>query len=307
MKEFFSKLGFIVVTLGIACSGDSPAPAKNEWKKLSSGTSEVILGVSFVNENLGYAVGTKGLFLVTEDGGNAWRTVSSGVTKFLRDVYFLGSIGIIVGESGLILKTDGTTFTPQVSGTTEHLVNVHFINDQIGIAVGQGGVILKTNNGGASWTKQQSGTTVELTCVKMLDENTAVVVGFGGKILRTIDGGGTWNPVLVSGLTSDLRSVAFLSANGVTVGMNGKIARSSDAGQSWSVVTSNTATNLFVTEFDGESVYAAGGGKILLSSDAGATWSAASSDEFSVDIYGMAFVGNNGWATGQSGLILHKE
>jgi len=281
-----------------------------EWQPQSSGTAQVLLGVSFTDGSRGYAVGTNGVIRTTTNGGSTWSPQASGTSRFLRDVYFSDAThGVIVGESGLILRTtDGATWTPQSSGTTEHLVHVNFINNEVGMACGQGGVILKTTNGGVSWTPQSSGTGVELPGVDMLDVNTAVAVGFGGTILRTTNGGGSWNSVSVPGFGADLRSVHFWGNTGVAVSMGGGILKSTDAGQSWTQVTSGTGANLFAVQFrDANTVYAAGTAVVRVSNDGGTSWAAATTTPFGGDLYGLSFGGNRGWAVGQNGLILRAE
>jgi hypothetical protein len=60
--------------------------------------------------------------------------------------------GFAVGWTGRILKStdSGVTWSPQTSGTSVDLFNVHFASDGLtGIVVGQGGTILRTTNGGA--------------------------------------------------------------------------------------------------------------------------------------------------------------
>jgi hypothetical protein len=63
------------------------------------------------------------------DGGPSkcdtpWTVQSSGTKEWLHSVYFTsGTEGYCVGDSGTILKTSngGTTWAPQVSGTTNQL------------------------------------------------------------------------------------------------------------------------------------------------------------------------------------------
>ena len=56
------------------------------------------------------------------------------------------NIGFAVGDYGTIIKTidAGTTWTVQVSGTSENLRSVNFVNSITGYAVGESGIILKT-------------------------------------------------------------------------------------------------------------------------------------------------------------------
>jgi photosystem II stability/assembly factor-like uncharacterized protein len=301
-----------VLALSIVCLENAKATSQlqltPEWSTQSSGTAQVLLGVSFTDSNHGYAVGTNGVIRTTANGGASWSSLTSGTSRFLRDVYFSDAThGVIVGESGLILRTtDGVTWNPQTSGTVEHLVHVHFLDNNIGIATGEAGVILRTIDGGISWTPQTSGSGVELPGAYQIDASTAIAVGFSGTILRTINGGSSWSSVASPGFTSDLRSVHFFGATGVAVSIGGRILRSSNSGQSWNEVSSGTANDLYAVKFaDANSVYAAGTATVRVSKDGGNTWTASTTTPFSGDLYGLAIISAKGWAVGQNGLILH--
>jgi photosystem II stability/assembly factor-like uncharacterized protein len=47
---------------------------------------------------------------------------------------------------------------PQISGTTQNLRDVEFLNRTTGCIVGDDGVISKTTNGGNNWYRQNTGT-----------------------------------------------------------------------------------------------------------------------------------------------------
>jgi photosystem II stability/assembly factor-like uncharacterized protein len=58
--------------------------------------------------------------------------------------------GTAVGNSGTILRTTdgGANWTVQLSGTSNALIAVSFVNASTGTAVGDSGSILRTNTGG---------------------------------------------------------------------------------------------------------------------------------------------------------------
>jgi len=78
----------------------------NNWFEQKFATSETLLySVSFADEHNGWAVGSEGLIDHTSDGGNLWSLQISGTTNTLWDVYFVNPTkGWIVGDNGLILK-----------------------------------------------------------------------------------------------------------------------------------------------------------------------------------------------------------
>src|SRR5229473_3190982 len=120
-----------------------------------------LLGVSFVDANIGTAVGYAGTILRTTDGGATWKRQTSPTPQDLHSVSFAdANIGTAVGSVGYV--------GPQTA-------------------------IIRTTNGGATWKRQRSGTTQFLNSVSFVDAKTGTIVG-SGTILRTTDGGATWTP-----------------------------------------------------------------------------------------------------------------
>jgi hypothetical protein len=96
-----------------------------------------------------------------------------------------------VGFGGTILhSTDGATWKPQTSGTTEALRSVYGTGDGKTLwAVGFGGTILHITDG-ATWTPQTSGTTKALLSVYGTgDGKTLWAVGEGGEIAKLTEAG----------------------------------------------------------------------------------------------------------------------
>src|SRR5512143_2778893 len=65
------------------------APAQTGvWTRQRVGSLAWLHAVFFLDENRGWAVGSKGTLLATMDGGNNWQTKSQPTTDVLRDIYF---------------------------------------------------------------------------------------------------------------------------------------------------------------------------------------------------------------------------
>ena len=99
-----------------------------------------------------------------------------------------------VGAGGTILhSSDGQTWSPQKSGTTQVLLSVCGSGDGKSLwAVGVGGTILHSSDG-QTWRPQKSGTTqVLLSVFGSGDGKSLWAVGSGGTILRSSDGQ-SWN------------------------------------------------------------------------------------------------------------------
>lgn len=116
------------------------------WNALTSGTTNDLNDIHFVNTNLGFAVGNSGTILKTVNGGSTWTTLTSNTTNHLYAVDFVSStVGYAVGANGTILKTTdaGANWTVMTSNTTNTLRDVDFLNPFVGIAVGENNTILR--------------------------------------------------------------------------------------------------------------------------------------------------------------------
>ena len=279
------------------------------WILQTSGITQTLFSVHFVDANTGWAVGNVGTILRTQDGGATWMSQTSGTTRTIYSVHFVdANSGWAVGQSGTIIHTQngGVTWTTQTSSTTIRLYSVHFENANTGWAVGDGGTILRTQDGGATWTTQTSSTTNPLWSVHFENVNTGWAVGDGGTIQRTQNGGSTWT-IQTSGTTQTLRSVHFMDANtGWAVGNGGTILCTQDGGATWTIQTSGTTQILRSVHFlDSNTGWVVGlGGTILHTQNGGETWTLQTSGTTS-SINSIHFVDTNtGWAVGEIEWIL---
>jgi photosystem II stability/assembly factor-like uncharacterized protein len=85
-----------VVLLVSACTqagGGTPAPASVTAVSQASGTTQLLIGISPVNENVVWASGTGGTWVRTTDGGTTWQTgrVPGADTLQFRDVHAVDS------------------------------------------------------------------------------------------------------------------------------------------------------------------------------------------------------------------------
>ncbi|NQV18159.1 MAG: right-handed parallel beta-helix repeat-containing protein [Armatimonadetes bacterium] len=134
-----------------------------------------------------------------------------------------------------VILTCQTNWILLDSGTAQNLNSVDFFDGNIGLVVGESGTILKTTNGGETWDNVTSGTSNNLNGISFVNADTAVVVGDGQTILRTTDGGANWMPITV-GIYGNLISVDIdISGNGIAGGTDQTILKTDDAGATWSI------------------------------------------------------------------------
>lgn len=278
-----------------------------------------LLSVSFANTSHGWAVGSGGAILGTEDGGATWtaelacaqtsaatvRTYctplsADRVTKALTSVSFVDlTHGWAVGAGETILHTDdgGRTWVLQIAclwrpsglrgpcpprpgGTPPHdLYGVSFVDREHGMAVGSAGYAFFTSDGGQTWTGGPSEIALDLHGVD------AIVAGYSPRPM-TVHVVGAGGLVLVSG------------AKGPTWYGTGGSDELTGQGQPTSKDL-NSVT--FTDRLNGWAVGA--GGVILATHDEGASWAVESGT--AADLHGVDFPdANHGFAVGADGTVL---
>lgn len=301
-------------TREFACAESAPCVASSPDR-----IADDLLSVSFANSRHGWATGSGGTILGTEDGGATWtpelacaqtsaatvRTYCTAlsadrVTKALTSVSFVDPAhGWAVGAGETILRTDdgGRTWVlqiaclwrpsglrgpcpPRPAGTPPHdLDGVSFVDRQHGVAVGSAGYAFFTSDGGQTWTGGPSTVALDLRGVDV------VVAGYSPRPM-TVHAVGADGLVLVSG------------AKGPTWYGTGGSNELTGQGQP-------TSTDLHSVSFtDRLNGWAVGaGGVILATHDEGVSWAVESGT--AADLHGVDFPdANHGFAVGAGGTVL---
>ncbi len=233
------------------------------WKAQEIRTKDTINEIFFRNEDNGYLVTGKKMF-VTKNGGRDWDEIvihrpgefKNGTPEFLSIRFTDKKRGFVVGSvlnskeqvvDSLVMQTTdgGDTWARIVVPSKSELFHLDFNGGSHGWIVGDKGLILATTDNGFSWHVQSSGTDRALYNVDFRDDNEGYVVGGYGVILRTEDGGENWEKVKTNFPDTFLRVDFADDKNGWIVGKNGTILRSSDRGKSWIKQESKTKSNLY--------------------------------------------------------------
>lgn|GEM_PF-3177888 len=303
------RVGRSVILGGLGSS----AGGVGTWSPASTGSGEGMGAVDFPDKSSGWAVGTGGTILHTDNGGTTWVGQRSNTSEGLSAVDFVDpSAGWAVGygDIGTVLHTvdGGDTWAPQSSNTSEGLSSVCFVNATTGWVSGAEGTILHTSDGGSTWVTQTAGTSQGLNSVDFADASNGWVVGSNGTILHTPDGGVSWM-AQNSNTTDWLTSVDFVDANNgwaVGYGLEGRVLHTSDGGVTWSPQASGTSEGLTDVSFVNTAVGWAVGtsGTILTTSNGGQTWIIQASGTAD-GLTGVCFRSQSeGWAAGDNGTIL---
>lgn len=288
------------------------ASAVAQWQAQESPTKESLRGLSVWDDQVVWASGTHGTYVVTRDGGRTWKAaqVPGAETLDFRDV--------------------------EAWGETVYL---------LAAGPGEQSRIYKTTDGGAHWQLQFTNRDPKgfVDCMAFWNADEGIVVGdpVGGKfqIISTSDGGKTWRPGDPAKMPAAIEGEGAFAASGtciaamdkgrawfVTGGAAARVFLSGDAGQSWKAVAAPiqhgpASAGIFSIAFR-DARHAGGviaGGdyqhpeksaiNLALTEDDGNTWTAAPVNEqryFSAIAYvgdrGIVAVGANVSALSEDGL-----
>lgn len=110
---------------------------------------------------------------------------------------------------------------------------VYFIDGKNGWIVGDAGLILRTSDGGNSWQVQTSAVSTALYDLQFVSPEQGWIAGDRGTLLRTDNGGQNWQ-VIDTNTISKLNGLFFIDPErGWVVGDSGTIRRTSNAGTTW--------------------------------------------------------------------------
>ena len=210
------------------------------WQQAASvPTRNTLVGVTFVDNQTGYAVGHAATILKTVDGGDNWTL----------------QYNERIGETPLFA--------------------VYFADAQNGIAVGGFSYTFETDNGGESWTQrslvEDSYDDFHLNDVFADKKGNLYIPAEFGTVYKSRDRGQNWQAIETGYDGSFWGGLGLANGDVLVFGMRGNVWRSSNAGKSWKKVTTDTDQSVSGgTQLDDGRVVLAGlSGTVLVSQDNG--------------------------------------
>src|SRR5215813_3813870 len=297
------------------------------WARQPAGTMAWLHAVFFIDQNRGWAVGSKGTVLQTVDGGNTWKPHGASTNDIVRDIFFLdeknGWLVCEVNVYELKTKEEPRAYLMKTTDGGEHwkrieikgfdvdsiLVRAVFNRNGRGWAFGEGGSIYKSYDAGDTWEKLRSPTRRLLLGGIFVDDDRGWIVGAGATIIQTSDGGDTWYQ---SALPQVEKSVRFTATSfidnrkGWAVGSGGSVYNTVNGGRTWQRQDSTVPIDLFDVKFlDASEGWAVGAeGTIIHTTDGGVRWT----NERRVTEHPLERVfftdKSHGWAVGFGGIVL---
>jgi len=217
----------------------------SQWIQQSSGTTNALYSVKFLNRNSGWIVGDYGTILKTTNGGNNWQSVPCPVgNKPLSMIHLVDSNVIyIVGWFETVLKSTngGENWIIIRNGPwaqSDCYDAVFFINENTGWMCGSSPKVMKTTNGGVTLDSIYL-FSAYMTDIYFKDANTGVMC-CEGAVFKSTNGGINWLHVNIplNGIYSTFRRISFVNnQTGWLAGNDGRIFKSTDFGSNWDSIS----------------------------------------------------------------------
>jgi len=297
------------------------------WARQPAGTMAWLHSVFFINQNKGWAAGSKGTVLYTVDGGNTWKPHGAPTGDVVRDLFFIdennGWLVCEVNVYQLKTKDEPRAYLMKTINGGENwkrieikgfdidaiLVRALFSRNGRGWTFGEAGSIYTTHDSGDTWTKLRSPTRHLLLGGMFVDDDRGWLVGAGATIIQTSDGGETWYQSTLPQVEKSVRFTAtsFVdNRKGWAVGSGGSVYRTVNGGRTWQQQESTVDVDLFDVKFvDALEGWAVGAeGTIIHTSDGGEHWTTERSGT-QHPLERVFFSNRNrGWAVGFGGTVV---
>jgi len=257
-------------------------------------------GVSMASNRLkGWVVRSDtGCVYYTPDCGLTWINQSFLTPRYFNDIFFLNELkGWILATYGFIFYTSngGTDWTLQVMGLAKRSYRIFFIDDSCGWAGCGGAIIGRTINGGTFWAQlflpypPFHCDTVDIWGISFVDRQKGWFCA--GRFPEIRWPGDTWFR-----------------------GGQGYIAKSINGGDSWQLLHRDTIYDFFDIKFqDSLNGFVVGGNdrtmsaNIMKTQNGGITWQNITIPSQAKYLRSIKFIGNQVWAVGHQGTILHSD
>ncbi|OGU77138.1 MAG: hypothetical protein A2V93_02210 [Ignavibacteria bacterium RBG_16_34_14] len=214
-----------------------------QWYQQNPKFNYDFYSVTYQNESTVWTVGSEGILLKSNNGGETWEIVQLGVSNDLYKILFIDSTdGWIFGSSSLALKTvnAGNTWTQINIGFYFNPTSACFTDKNYGWIIDTFfDKIIKTTDGGETWSATYNN---NCSSIFFVDSLYGWCCGNENKVFKTTDGGLSWN-FYYTGVYEGIYDCFFLNRDtGFVVGTSnrglggvGVIRKTTDGGFTWTV------------------------------------------------------------------------
>lgn len=174
--------------------------------------------LTFINEDLGFAVSNFGDIITTTDGGYTWEQIFSSSGLFLSRIQFPDNqTGYVIGgdnTGGYLLRTNNTGQTWEIidlhTPDNERPTGLYFINSLTGFISGKK-FFRRTTDGGITWSDIPESASGNINDVSFRNHSEGYAASDNGKYFKTVDGGNTWQS-LQSEADDHLKRIYFVES-----------------------------------------------------------------------------------------------
>lgn len=238
--------------------------------------SSVFLDVTYAGERL-VAVGERGIVLISDDDGKAWRQVKVPASVTLTRVRFPSPMmGWAVGHYGTVLHTadGGETWVRQLDGTAVARLALAAVEAQVRAAPEDGNAKRRLIE---AERLVKDGPDKPFLDLHFFDDKRGFIVGAFNLIFETEDGGKTWRSSLDRLDNPKSLHLYAIAGSGETLyvaGERGLVFRSDDGGRTFTRVNTPYVGSYFAVSVPrpGEVILAGLRGNVFRSKNGGATW-----------------------------------
>lgn len=293
-----------------------------EWTNTTPAVRPRLQGIDFMNDEVGYAIGTFSSVMRTTNGGDDWEQLqpaplnSTFFTGYDVDAKANGDVITCWAQAPPLISTDGgdtwAEFIPQ-EVLTEASTSLFFHEElSTGREIYLGGnASIYTDDGGQNWNVVQHNVSFSPRMVHFYDDQLGFLGGTGPTLLHTTNGGESWEALAAPFTSGEVTAffafspTHFLASRGTTA------AFSTDGGQTW--VTDNDFPTGYDFAMDSEGILYTGGfasgnnGDVFRSLDEGENWQQIGYVCHSIRAANLTPSGNYFFVAGDGGLIARYE
>jgi photosystem II stability/assembly factor-like uncharacterized protein len=259
------------------------------WVKGKDSINNYIYSITHVSADSAYALGAKGLVLLTTDGGENWTQISEDHPS-VSAIYFPSpSVGYADGGNGKLYKTSDAGENWNVVNDSSSGGSLYFIDDMTGFNAGP--KLMKTTDGGVHWNELNTGVSAyAFRDVYFVNNNLGFATysdfSTGDGVIKTTDGGMTWDSLTFKNNKHDKQYVYFADENLGFVSGYSTLYRTTDGGDNWDTLTVASGStpgyyeesNSNVTFINSTTGFFGRKGHIFKTIDRGDTWTDAPID-----------------------------
>lgn len=217
------------------------------WRQATSvPTQATLTGVTFIGEDIGFAVGHDATILRTTDAGENWELIYNDTESEMAfmTVYFENEQrGLAMGAFSFIVETNDGGDTWEERPLSEdvsddfHLNKLFAANNGDLYVAAEFGVVYRSTDNGQSFERIQTQYEGSFWGGFGMKDGSVMVFGMRGNAFRSADNGQTWEPVNTGTDKSIAGGVQLGSGKVVLVGLQGYVGYSEDYGRNFVEVT----------------------------------------------------------------------